>query len=420
SGLDDLEEEAETDKGGTSAVFADLSEESVAGLKSIHKRVTGDEKGWEESGKMILTLRKFKKSAAGIQTQYELNLLQDLLSMDIKQPQVLKKLEQLYVYLKNMEEPKVVIEGKTFKPTGFVMTPVDFVRRFYKVFYHDSNPAFDRLPDVKNDGFTDKTLTDRSIIGVVLNQALSANRDMFSASITPNLKEFQVQAMIRGGSQLIVESYTEKALEEVRRLFPENDPYIETVRIGGAAMSSVQMSKLISSSQLRSIVLSFVFVFIVTFFIFRSAQGGLYSLIPLGFTVVLNFGLLALLGGEITMSTMLVASIAIGIGVDYTIHFLERFKAQLGKGDTLTDAYTNTALTAGRAILVNAAAVALGFIVLLFSQMLPTMMMGLLMFATMVFSSLASLTLLPAIILLTKPKFLAKAMVTPLAEERKN
>ncbi|MCP4757506.1 MAG: MMPL family transporter [Proteobacteria bacterium] len=412
-GLDDLgglsDDTSETDQDEeASGPFADLSEEQISGLQDIVRRLGQGEENWEETGTIVLRLRELKATGAGIRVQRQLNLLQDFMAVDIKQPVVLHKLNDLYDFLKAKKTPQVLIEGEIYSPTGFVFTPVDFVRKFYKVFYHDDNPAFNRLPDVENDGFEDKTLTDRSIIGVVLNQALSASRDNFEAAITPDLKEFQVQIMIREGSNSLVDAYLKQTMVHLEELFPEDDPYIESISSGGAAPTSIETTRLISESQVRSIMLAFLFVFVVTFFIFRSAIGGLYSLVPLLFTVILNFGLISLIGGEITVGVMMVASISIGTGVDYTIHFLERFKIQLRGGDSLAQAYTTTVLTSGKAIILNAAAVAFGFLVLLFSSFHPNIIMGLLMAATMVFSSLGALTLLPALILVTRPRFLEK------------
>ena len=65
-------------------------------------------------------------------------------------------------------------------------------------------------------------------------------------------------------------------------------------------------------------------------------------------------------------------------------------------------------MSSGKAILMNAAAVALGFLVLIFSVFVPQTMMGILMAATMFFSSIGALILLPSLILLIKPKFLTR------------
>ncbi len=406
--LDGLGEESDEASEETEGLFADLSKEQIAGLKELNKRMGKPEDSWEENAKSILWLRESKNSPKGITLQREFNLMNDILAVDIKQPVVLHKLEAFYQFLKNMDQPRIVYDGKVVKPSGMVITPVDFVRKFYKVFYHDDKPEFNRLPDVDRDGFTDKTLTNRSIIGVVLNQALNAGRDDFEAMIKPDLKEFHVKIMIRDGSTVVIDNYVKITTKKFNELFPKDDPYIESVMVGGGAYTGMQLARLISDSQTQSILLSFLFVFIVTFFIFKSLGGGFYSLIPLTFTVILNFGFIGLLGGKITMTTMMVSSVAIGIGVDYTIHFLERFKIQLREGDSLTEAYINTTTSSGRAILVNAAAVALGFLVFLMSAFNSQIMLGTLVAATMFFSSFGALIMLPVVILKTRPKFLRK------------
>jgi predicted RND superfamily exporter protein len=412
NGLDDLsglaDESPETESIGDADTFGRLSPGQLQGLQELHRRLNTGWDDWQATGRWILALREQKSEPDGIRLQREVNWMKDFLAVDIKQPAVLHKLDGLHQFLTTLEAPAVYFDGVRFGPTGFVMTPVDFVRKFYRVFYHDDDPAFDRLPDVEKDGFSDPTLTDRSIIGVVLNQAFNAGRDEFEAVITADQKEFQVQIMIRNDSHSVIEGYVARAMDEVNRLFPVDDPYIGTVKIGGTAPMGNAVNNLISRSQIQSILLSFCFVFIVTFFIFRSAIGGLFALIPLAFTVILNFGLIALMGGQINMTTMMVASISIGTGVDYTIHFLERLKIQLRAGDTMTEAYINTVMTSGRAILVNASAVALGFLVLIFSIFVPQETMGILMAATMTFSSLGALTLLPAVILIIRPRFLER------------
>jgi len=406
--LGGLSDDAGDTANAVTGAFADLSQEQVLGLKDINHRLNLGNEAWEGTGEMVLEFRKIKRTPAGLKMQYAFNLTNDFLAVDIKQPVVLNKLEALHHFFKELREPMITIREKQYLPTGFVMTPVDLVRKFYKVFYHNDNPAFDRLPDVEKDGFADITLTDRAINGVVLNQALGGNRDNFERMISPDLKEFQVQIMLRSGSHNVIDRYQELSLAELQRVFPADDPYIEKIRIGGSAPTSSAINLMLGQSQIKSILLSFVFVFAVTFFIFRSAMGGLFSLIPLAFTVVLNFGLIRLMGGEINTSTMMVASISIGTGVDYTIHFLERMKIQLRAGDDLSRAYVNTVMSSGKAILLNATAVALGFLVLVFSVFLPQSMMGILMAATMLFSSIGALILLPALILLSRPKYLTR------------
>ncbi|MCP4754968.1 MAG: MMPL family transporter [Proteobacteria bacterium] len=407
-GLDDLGEEESTEAEET-ASFEGLGSDQVEGLNELARRLGVAETERTDTIRSIIVLRREKNKVAGLKMQRSFNLLQDFFAVDIKQPEVLHKLETLYTFLKELERPLVVKGGEELQPTGLVASPVDLVRKVYKTFYHDDNTAFDRLPDTTRDGFEDITLTDRSIIGVAINQALSSNRDMFDSMVTSDYKEFQLKIMIRSGKSKIIDEYVKTVYAKTQELFPEDDPYIERVLVGGLAPQLREVTGLLMDSQLKSIAGSFILVWLITFFIFRSAMGGLFSLIPLAFTVILNFGMMYGLGWPITQGTVIMASIAIGIGVDYTIHFMQRFKTQLQQGDTLEMAYVNTIRTSGKAIFINALSVALGFMVLVFSDFIPVISMGVLMMGTMLFSTTGALIILPALIYVIKPSFIKKA-----------
>jgi len=384
---------------------SDWSVEQIEGFKSISERLGFSKDQWQEIVPGVMAIRGNKDSVLGLKLQLNFNQLQDFFAVDVKQPHVLHRIEKLYHWAKQLKSPEVIIQGEKVSPTGMVSSPVDLIRKFYKVFYHNDNPKYDRLPNVATDMIADPTMTDRSVIGVVLNQALNSNRDAFEGMISTDLKEFQVSIMGRDGTSAFLQSYEKLIVDELKQLFPENDPYIKSVKPAGYALTINEVTGVVSSSQMKSILLAFLFVFIVTFFIFRSVTGGLYSLVPLLFTVAVNFGMIYALGWKITTGTMMVASIAIGIGVDYTIHFLERFKIQLRLGDTPTEAYYHTITTSGKAVVINALSVSFGFLVLVFSDFVSNISMGLLMAGTMVYSSLGALVLLPAIIFVLKPKF---------------
>ena len=102
----------------------------------------------------------------------------------------------------------------------------------------------------------------------------------------------------------------------------------------------------------------------------------------------------------------MIASIAIGIGVDYTIHFLSRYRIEWNATHDVDEATRRTITTTGRAIVFNAFAVAAGFIVLLLSNFNPLRYVGLLVAIIMGTSSLASMTILPVLLNMFKPKFL--------------
>jgi len=190
--------------------------------------------------------------------------------------------------------------------------------------------------------------------------------------------------------------------------YSDNFPEDYKLTVSGNAAMALEANNLIVSSQTRSIIISFIIVFLIVAISFRSVIAGLYGIIPLAFSLIINFGLMGHLGIKLDVGTAMVASIAIGIGVDYTIHFLHSYHAERIKEDDLHLVTQRTLTTTGKAIIFNAISVAAGFLVLLFSNFYPLIYLGFLIAVTMCTSSIASLTILPLLLNIFKPEFISK------------
>jgi hypothetical protein len=190
--------------------------------------------------------------------------------------------------------------------------------------------------------------------------------------------------------------------------YSDNFPEDYKLTVSGNAAMALEANNLIVSSQTRSIIISFIIVFLIVAISFRSVIAGLYGIIPLAFSLIINFGLMGHLGIKLDVGTAMVASIAIGIGVDYTIHFLHSYHAERIKEDDLHLVTQKTLTTTGKAIIFNAISVAAGFLVLLFSNFYPLIYLGFLIAVTMCTSSIASLTILPLLLNIFKPEFISK------------
>jgi predicted RND superfamily exporter protein len=162
----------------------------------------------------------------------------------------------------------------------------------------------------------------------------------------------------------------------------------------------------ILKSQVFSLAVAYILVFILLSFRFRSLTGGLISLAPITTTILFNFILMAVLDIPLDAVTVLIGSVAVGIGIDYTIHFLTRFQREFQGEKSPQEALHTTLQTSGRAILINAASVMMGFLVLVFGNIVPMQRFGYLIAVTMVISALGAITLLPALILVTKARFI--------------
>ena len=186
--------------------------------------------------------------------------------------------------------------------------------------------------------------------------------------------------------------------------------------IGGGEAISLALTDLITRSQIYSLAGALLIVWVLVSIIFRSPLAGLIGLIPVAFALMGIFIFMALLGINLDVITSLLAALAIGIGVDYAIHFLSACK-RLSCSTGLDKGLGSIMRTTGRAIVINTASVTIGFSGLLFSRFIPIQQMGILFCVSMVFAGLSSLTVLPMVLNRWQPKFLlARSAPTPQME----
>ncbi len=188
----------------------------------------------------------------------------------------------------------------------------------------------------------------------------------------------------------------------------DNFPEGYDVSIAGYADMENAMTTLITGSQISSLIISLILVFIIVALSFKSFSAGILGIIPLSFAIMINFAVMGFTGIRLDMVTAMIASIAVGIGIDYTIHFISAYRNERALSEDLNTVTEKTMLTAGKAILFNASAVAAGFLVLCFSNFTTLKYIGVLVALTMFTSSLAALTLLPVLLNIFKPAFLRK------------
>lgn len=205
---------------------------------------------------------------------------------------------------------------------------------------------------------------------------------------------------------------TGKVAQAIRDYAAAHFPDGYTVDLAGLAFIEKGVTDLIVQSQVWNIASSFLLVIVILTVFFRSGIAGALSIVPLTFGIVINFGLMGFLGIKLDAATSMVSAIAIGTGIDYTIHFLVAFHRGRKTHGDYHATMEHTILTTGKAILFNAVAVAAGFAVLAFSTFNPLMYLGLLVAITMATTSIAALTLLPVLLDVLQPKFLDKPMLS--------
>ena len=183
-----------------------------------------------------------------------------------------------------------------------------------------------------------------------------------------------------------------RRLQDLARVhFPED----VRVAFGGSVLIWIAQNHYVAIGKVYNIAAAIFLVFAFCMFAFRSAAKGLLSVIPLTIATLLTFGIMGFCGIRLNMATAIITSMAVGIGVDFAIHFFTRLQEERANGHAIEEATQRTMLTAGKAILFDVASNVLGFIVFAFSGFSPIQNLGLLVSLTMLTCAFGSLVLLP-------------------------
>jgi predicted RND superfamily exporter protein len=176
------------------------------------------------------------------------------------------------------------------------------------------------------------------------------------------------------------------------------------IEITGMPFVDITMDRSLVNSQLASLTIAIIFVIFIVGIILRSLSSGIYAAIPIIAAIIILFGVMGLAGISLNIATVLVASVAIGIGIDYSIHIITHFNHIYKLTGDTRKAIEETIMISGNAIIINVISVSAGFIILVFSEMVPLQYFGFLIMMSMLVSGLGALTLLPVILILVHKK----------------
>lgn len=215
-------------------------------------------------------------------------------------------------------------------------------------------------------------------------------------------KTIRMQVQLRSHDTRKIKEIITEAQDYAKENFPTGYTLVPT----GNGEMEVSMTDMVISSQITSILFSILMVFVIIAISFKSPVAGLLGAVPLAFTIILNFMTMGFTGINLDLVTSIIASVAIGVGIDYTIHFMESYKAERAKSDNVEEVTMKTFAVSGMGIVTNALAVGLGFLVLLLSGFQILRYIGLLVAIVMFSSSFLAMTVIPGVLNAFDPKFI--------------
>jgi len=217
-------------------------------------------------------------------------------------------------------------------------------------------------------------------------------------------KSARMQIAIRSHSTKV----TKAIIEDAKAFAAKRLPSGYSLEAGGIAELESSLSDMIIASQISSIAVAAVAVFVILWLSFGSLFAGLIGSMPLLISILINFGIMGFAGINLDMITSLVSSIAIGIGIDYTIHFMNTYNLERLACDDLSEVTKRTFRISGKAIVVNAVSVGLGFLVLCLSNFVVLRYIGFLVAVVMLTSTMPAMTVLPICLNVFKPAFISR------------
>lgn len=302
-----------------------------------------------------------------------------LVEGNMTDPQTLRNVEQLENHL---------AKNNLVAQTGSI---VDIIKRMHRAF-NGSDTDYEIIPD------------DPELIAQYLFlYTLTAN----AADLYPFVDHIEQPQH----AQILVRLKKIKTMQ-IADLMEDTNDYIRAnfydqgaMNLTGPATLLGVLSRMIIRGQVISLLVSILIIFIVIAIVFRSLAAGILSVIPLGSAITILFGYMGIANIELTISTAMLSSILVGVGVDYTVHFLWHLRDHIRAGNDLEEAIFLTLKISGKGIVYNALSVIAGFSVLLLSVFLPVNMFGGLIILSITVCLVGALSILPAIISIFRPKF---------------
>lgn len=313
-----------------------------------------------------------------------------MISGDIKEPAVMRGIDELTRHLKQQEG------------VGSVFSIADVVREMSKALYEPYEEGYDRIPG-----------SSQAIAQMFELYNMSGNPDDWKQLMNfENTKAHLLVKLSKPENEII------RDLRDEIKTFAAGFP--AEITIGGYAIIMADFAQKIIQGQVSSLLFALLAVFILLSVIFRSARGGVIGSIPLAVSIIIQFGVMGLTNVAIDAATALLSSIMIGVGVDFTIQFLWRYNSELRRGLSHAAAIAMTYHTTGRSIVINGLSVMAGFSATFISGFLSIRYFGYLVLLSIGSCLLCAIIVIPAFMLWFKPAFIEADINRTIIKTEKN
>jgi predicted RND superfamily exporter protein len=293
----------------------------------------------------------------------------------IRDPEVLRAIERLQ---QEAEKHGFLVEK--------AYSIVDIVKDLNQSF-HEGDPAYYTIPD------------DRELVSQLLLLYETSGGDEVEEWATTDFSRANLELRLRIASIVL----TDELVKQLDAYLAEHPtPGIE-VQLTGIGALWLELLDYIVASQIESFLYAFALIGAMMCFIFRSFRTGLLSMVPNVWPILLTLGAMGWLGIPLDYNKIMIATVAMGIAVDDTIHFVSRYHHEFSESGSYADALTAAMTDVGHAVFVTSLVLVLGFLVNVFSVLDASAQSGVLLATTIATALVADLLLTPALVLTFEP-----------------
>jgi len=299
---------------------------------------------------------------------------------DMKRPDVVSYMDKLQRYLHSHH-----LVGKT-------TSIADVVKRINYVL-HDQDASYERVPE------------SRQLIGQYLFLFLMSSKpDELDNLVDYDYKKANIWVQLRSGDNRDMTAVIRSVENYVK-----DHPLPEGISIkwSGLPYLNIVWQRLMVSGMLKATIGSYWVVFVLLIVLFRSFWWAIIAILPLSFSIIFSYGLIGFAGKDYDMPIAVCSTLTLGLGIDFAIHFCQRFRAHFKESGDLNK--TMQWVTKGEptvAIARNAIVVGLGFLPLVLATLTPYVTVGLFFGSLALFAGITTIFFLPALIETFKGKLI--------------
>ncbi|HIF48813.1 MAG TPA: hypothetical protein EYQ68_02785 [Cytophagales bacterium] len=295
--------------------------------------------------------------------------------------------------VRNLNTLKKIDRLENFlKDKSYISDPISIVSfiKASRQAYYNNNPSFYSLPNSRDKNFILRYLSS--------GYGDNVENENISKSFVDSLgQKIRISLNIADLGSHKMDSILRNVIQpEINNIFGKTN---NEVKLTGTTLIFIKGINFLIENLLQSMLLAFFIISLIVSLLFKNIKMVIISLIPNIIPLIIAAGIMGIFGIPLKPSSALVFSIVFGISVDYSIHFLAKFKNELTQTKNVKNAVIKTIEETGRSMIFTSFILFFGFIIFAFSNFGGTIVLGVLTSIILFVAMITNLTLLPSIIL---------------------